>query len=121
MDQAIEELFPTTTPFVRAILAQVRRMVREVLPEATEICYHEALGMVQLPRDLTAFFMWRYRLAMSILDYSTYGTREPDLTDLLEGSGKTDAPYQDQICPRSPEPCAHSFGPRSLEAWWYCG
>jgi hypothetical protein len=44
MKETVEELFPSTPDNVRAILAQIREMVRDALPDATEVFYHGALG-----------------------------------------------------------------------------
>ena len=44
MEETVDELFLTTFPAVRAILAALRRMVRDTLPDATDIFYHGALG-----------------------------------------------------------------------------
>ncbi|MGZ3714051.1 MAG: DUF1801 domain-containing protein [Ktedonobacterales bacterium] len=87
MKETIDELFPTTPLAVRAILAEIRRMVCDSLPEATEILYHGALG---------------YSLTVSAFDLILYvapqngyanlgfyhGVGVPDPLGLLEGSGK---------------------------------
>ena len=44
MEETIDELFPTTPDAVRAILAEVRRVVWYAVPGATETFYHGALG-----------------------------------------------------------------------------
>jgi hypothetical protein len=44
MEETIDELFPSTSDAVRAILAEVRRVVRDAIPGATETFYHGALG-----------------------------------------------------------------------------
>ena len=44
MEETIDELFPSTSDAVRAILAEVQRVVREAIPGATETFYHGALG-----------------------------------------------------------------------------
>ena len=44
MDETIDELFPTMPDAVRAILAEVRRVVRDAIPGAIETLYHGALG-----------------------------------------------------------------------------
>jgi hypothetical protein len=40
VNESIAKLFPSTLAAVQAMLAQVRRMLRETLPDATEIFYH---------------------------------------------------------------------------------
>ncbi|HEX5439820.1 MAG TPA: DUF1801 domain-containing protein [Ktedonobacterales bacterium] len=87
MKETVDELFPTTSPAVRAILAELRRMVRETLPDTTEIFYHGALGY-----GATASGFDRVLYVMPQNGYANlgffYGLDVPDPTGLLEGTGK---------------------------------
>jgi hypothetical protein len=87
MDETIDELFPTTPIAVRAILTEIRRMVRDALPDVTEIFYHGALGY-----SLTAS---EFDLILYVMPQNGYanlgfyhGAGLPDPLGLLEGSGK---------------------------------
>ena len=87
MEETVDELFPTTPAAVRAILAELRRMVRETLPDATEIFYHGALGY-----GATASGFDRILYVMPQNGYANlgffYGIDVPDPSSLLEGTGK---------------------------------
>src|SRR6185437_7162356 len=87
MEETVDELFLTTFPAVRAILAALRRMVRDTLPDATDIFYHGALGYGR-----TASGFDRILYVMPQNGYANlgffYGVDVPDPTDLLEGAGK---------------------------------
>ena len=87
MEEIVDELFPTTPAAVRAILDEIRRTVRDTLPDATEIFYHGALGY-----GPTASGFDRILYVMPQNGYANlgffFGTDVPDPTGLLEGTGK---------------------------------
>src|SRR5690349_5312325 len=87
MEEIVDELFPTTPAAVRAILDEIRRTVRDTLPDATEIFYHGALGY-----GPTASGFDRILYVMPQNGYANlgffFGTDGPDPTGLLEGTGK---------------------------------
>lgn len=87
MDETVDELFPTMPAAVRAILDEIRRTVRDTLPDATEIFYHGALGY-----GPTASGFDRILYVMPQNGYANlgffFGTDVPDPTGLLEGTGK---------------------------------
>ncbi len=87
MEETVDELFPTTPAAVRAILAELRRVVRDTLPNATEIFYHGALGY-----GATASGFDRILYVMPQNGYANlgffFGTDVPDPSGLLEGTGK---------------------------------
>ena len=87
MEETVVELFPTTPAAVRAILVELRRVVRDTLPNATEIFYHGALGY-----GATASGFDRILYVMPQNGYANlgffYGIDVPDPTSLLEGTGK---------------------------------
>lgn len=87
MEKTIDELFPTTPVAIRAILAEIRRVVCDALPDATEILYHGALGY-----GPTASGSGRVLYVAPQNGYVNlgffYGTGLPDPTGLLEGTGK---------------------------------
>jgi hypothetical protein len=87
MDETIDDLFPTTPEAVRAILAQVRRLVREALPEATEIFYHGALGYVLTPSGFDMILYVAPQNGYANLGFFG-GAGVTDPMGLLEGSGK---------------------------------
>ncbi|HEX5548622.1 MAG TPA: DUF1801 domain-containing protein [Ktedonobacterales bacterium] len=87
MEETVDELFPTTPPAVRAILGELRRVVCDTLPDATEILYHGALGY-----GATASGFDRILYVMPQNGYANlgffYGIDVPDPSGLLEGTGK---------------------------------
>lgn len=87
MEETVDELFPTTPAAVRAILAELRLMVRDTLPDATELFYHGALGY-----GATASGFDRILYVMPQNGYANlgffYGINVPDPSCLLEGTGK---------------------------------
>ena len=87
MQETVDELFPATPADVRAILAEIRRMVRATLPEATEIVYHGALAYQP---DISRFDPILYVAPQNgYVNLGLYcGVGVPDPTGLLEGTGK---------------------------------
>ncbi|HEU4783057.1 MAG TPA: DUF1801 domain-containing protein [Ktedonobacterales bacterium] len=87
MEETVDELFPITPAAVRAILAELRRVVRDILPNANEIFYHGALGY-----GATASGFDRILYVMPQNSYANlgffYGIDVPDPSGLLEGTGK---------------------------------
>jgi hypothetical protein len=87
MDETVDELFPTAPAAVRAILAELQRLVRDTLPDATEIFYHGALGY-----GPTGSGFDRILYVAPQNDYVNlgffYGIEVPDPIGLLEGTGK---------------------------------
>lgn len=87
MDEAIDDLFPTTPEAVRAILVQVRHLVRHALPEATEIFYHGALGYIPTPSGFEMILYVAPQNGYVNLGFF-FGAGVTDPLGLLEGSGK---------------------------------
>ncbi|HEX6543993.1 MAG TPA: DUF1801 domain-containing protein [Ktedonobacterales bacterium] len=87
MEEAIDELFPTTSEPVRDILAQVRGMVRDSLPDATEIFYHGSLGYGPTASGFDRILYVAPQNGYVNLGFF-YGTEIPDPQGLLEGSGR---------------------------------
>ena len=89
MQETIEELFPTVPDAVRAILSQIRSMVRDSLPEAnaTEIIYHGALGYGPTASGFDRILYVAPQNGYVNLGFF-YGTGIPDPAGLLEGTGK---------------------------------
>ncbi|HEX8997215.1 MAG TPA: hypothetical protein VF812_14400 [Ktedonobacterales bacterium] len=55
MEETIDELFPAIADAVRAILGELRTVVRAAIPDATELFYHGALEYGQTPRPSTFY------------------------------------------------------------------
>lgn len=87
MDETIDDLFPTTPEAVRAILAQVRRLVRDAVPEATEIFYHGALSYVLTPSRSDMILYVAPQNGYVNLGFF-FGAGVADPLGLLEGTGK---------------------------------
>lgn len=87
MAETIDDLFPTTPEAVRAILAQVRRLVRGVVPEATETLYHGALGYGLTPSGFDRILYVAPQNGYVNLGFF-FGAGVSDPLGLLEGSGK---------------------------------
>jgi hypothetical protein len=87
MEATIDELFPTTPLAVRAILAEIRRMVCDALPDATEILYHGALGYGPTASGFDLILYVAPQNGYANLGFY-HGAGVPDPTGLLEGSGK---------------------------------
>ena len=87
MKETVDELFPTTPIAVRAILAEIRRMVRVTLSEATEITYHGALAyQPDASRFDPILYVAPQNGYVNLGFY--YGVGVPDPPGLLEGTGK---------------------------------
>jgi hypothetical protein len=87
MEETIDELFPATSAAVRVILAEIRRMVRNTLPDATETFYHGALGYGQTPSGFERILYIAPQNGYANLGFF-FGVGVADPTGLLEGSGK---------------------------------
>ena len=87
MEETIDELFPTTPDAVRAILAEVRRVVRDAIPGATETFYHGALGYGPNGSGSDRILYIAPQNGYANLGFF-FGVGAPDPTSLLEGSGK---------------------------------
>lgn len=87
MDQTIDDLFPTAPTSVRAILAPVRRLVRDAVPEATEICYHGSLAYIPTPSGSDMILYVAPQNGYVNLGFF-FGAGVTDPLGLLEGSGK---------------------------------
>ncbi len=87
MEETVDELFPTTSPTVRDILAELRRMVRETLPDAAEIFYHGALGYGSTASGFDRILYVMPQNGHANLGFF-YGIGVPDPTGPLEGTGK---------------------------------
>ena len=87
MDETIDDLFPTTPAAVRAILAEVRRLICDVVPEATEIFYHGSLGYGATPSGFDRILYVAPQNGYVNLGFF-FGAGVADPTGVLEGSGK---------------------------------
>ena len=87
MEETIDELFPTTPDTVRAILAEVRRVVCAAIPDATESFYHGALGYGPNGSGFDRILYIAPQNGYVNLGFF-FGVGTPDPTGLLEGSGK---------------------------------
>lgn len=85
--RSLRELYPDTTDEVRAIIKELRAVVRAQLPDAHEVYYHGALGYG--PDDS---YLDRILYISAQKEYANlgffYGTHLADPSHLLEGSGK---------------------------------
>ena len=87
MEETVDELFPITPADVRAILTEIRRMVRATLPDATEIIYHGALAyQPDVSRFDPIVYVAPQNGYVNLGFY--YGVGVPDPAGLLEGTGK---------------------------------
>ncbi len=87
MEETVDELFPITPADVRAILTEIRRMVRATLPDATEIIYHGALAyQPDVSRFDPIVYVAPQNGYVNLGFY--YGVGVPDPAGLLEGVGK---------------------------------
>lgn len=87
MEETVDELFPITLADVRAILMEIRRMVRATLPDATEILYHGALAyQPDVSRFDPIVYVAPQNGYVNLGFY--YGVGVPDPAGLLEGVGK---------------------------------
>ena len=87
MEETVDELFPITPADVRAILTEIRRMVRATLPDATEILYHGALAyQPDVSRFDPIIYVAPQNGYVNLGFY--YGVGVPDPAGLLEGVGK---------------------------------
>jgi hypothetical protein len=87
MEETIDELFPSTPDAVRVILAEVRTVVRDVVPRATETFYHGALGYG--PNGSGSDRILYIAPQNGYVNLGLFfGVETPDPTGLLEGSGK---------------------------------
>jgi hypothetical protein len=87
MEETVEELFPSTPDGLRAILAQIRGMVRDALPDATEIFYHGALGYGPTASGFDRILYITPQNGYINLGFF-YGIDVSDPLGLLEGTGK---------------------------------
>ena len=87
MTETVEELFPSTPDGVRAILVHLRKMVRDALPDATEIFYHGALGYGPTTSGFDRILYVAPQNGYANLGFF-FGTDVSDAAGLLEGSGK---------------------------------
>jgi hypothetical protein len=87
MEVTIDDLFPTTPHAVRDILAALRKLVRDSLPDATEIIYHGALGYGPSASGFDRILYVAPQNGYANLGFF-YGTGISDPLGLLEGSGK---------------------------------
>jgi hypothetical protein len=87
MEETIEEIFPSRRDAVRAILAEVRRVVRDAVPGATETFYHGALGYGPSGSGSDRVLYIAPQNGYVNLGFF-FGAGAPDPTGLLEGAGK---------------------------------
>lgn len=87
MHETVEELFPTTAPAVQAILAELRQVARESLPDATESVYHGALVYNPTAIRFDPIVYLAPQSGYVNLGFY-YGAGIPDPAGILEGSGK---------------------------------
>jgi hypothetical protein len=87
MDETVDELFPTTSGAVRAILSHVRKLIRDTVPEAREIFYHGALGYGPTVSGFDRILYITPQNGYVNLGFF-YGVGVADPAGLLEGSGK---------------------------------
>src|SRR5262245_1062842 len=87
MEENVEEIFPSTPDAVRAILAEVRRVVRDAVPGATENFYHGALGYGPSGSGSDCVLYSAPQNGYVNLGFF-FGAGAPDPTRLLKGAGK---------------------------------
>jgi hypothetical protein len=87
MEETTDELFPTTPDAVWALLAEVRRLVRDAIPGATETFYHGALEYGPNGSRSDRILYIAPQNGYVNLGFF-FGVGTPDPTGLLEGSGK---------------------------------
>jgi hypothetical protein len=87
MEESIDELFPTTPNAVRVLLAEVRTVVRDIVPRATETFYHGALGYgAKGSGSDRILYIAPQNGYVNLGIFFAVGT--PDPTGLREGCGK---------------------------------
>jgi hypothetical protein len=86
-DMPVRELYPDATDEVRAILEELRALVRAQLPDAHEVFYHQALGYG--PNDSYADRILYISAQSGYANLGFfYGAHLADTGHLLEGSGQ---------------------------------
>jgi hypothetical protein len=113
MEETIDELFPATPDDVRGILAQIRGMVRDTLPGATETFYHRALGYGPTTSGFDRILYVAPQNGYVNLGFF-YGTEISDPTGLLEGSGRRMRHTKIKSVPAAQNP---ALIPLIQEAW----
>jgi putative transposase len=78
---------PAECQDVRAILIEIRRMVRDALPDTTEIFYHGALGYIPTPSGFEMILCVTPQNGYVDLGFF-FGVSVTDPLGLLEGTGK---------------------------------
>jgi hypothetical protein len=86
-DRSLHELYPDATDEVRAIIKELRAIVRAQLPDAHESFYHGALGYGPGGSYLDRVLYISAQKRDANLGFF-YGTHLADPSHLLEGSGK---------------------------------
>jgi hypothetical protein len=86
MRETIEEMFPVASDDVQAILAELRTVTRETVPEATEIFTHGALGYGPSSSGVDRVFYIQAQNGYANLGFF-YGMGLTDPDGLLEGTG----------------------------------
>jgi hypothetical protein len=87
MNATVEELFPDIADEVRGIITAIRTMVRDAVPEATEILYHGALGYGPTSSGFDRILYVTAQRGYANLGFF-YGGHLSDPEHLLEGTGK---------------------------------
>jgi hypothetical protein len=87
MNASIDELFPSTSTEVKALLQAVRSMVQSAIPEATEMFYHGALGYGPSLSGFDRIIYVQAQNGYANLGFF-FGTDVSDPAHLLEGTGK---------------------------------
>jgi hypothetical protein len=86
-DRSVRELYPVATDEVRAIIEEVRAIVRAELPDAQEVYYHGALGYGPNDSYIDRILYISAQKGYANLGFF-YGTHLADSNHVLEGSGK---------------------------------
>jgi hypothetical protein len=86
-ERSLQELYPDATGEVRAIIKELRAIVRAQLPDAHEVYYHGALGYGPSDSYLDRILYISAQKGYANLGFF-YGTHLADPSHLLEGSGK---------------------------------
>jgi hypothetical protein len=86
-DRSVQELYPGAADEVRAIIEEVRAIVRAQLPDAHEVYYHGALGYGPNDSYIDRILYISAQKGYANLGFF-YGTHLADPSHLLEGSGK---------------------------------
>jgi hypothetical protein len=87
MQETVDELFPDTPATVRAVIGQLRIVVRSAIPEATEIIYHGALGYGPTTSGFDRIIYIAPQNGYVNLGFF-FGGHLADPAKLLEGTGK---------------------------------